>query len=425
MLSTLPSPTSPLTMPVGVVMFGEVPRTVAPVPVEVVAPVPPLPTARVPVTPGVTLAVPLNEAVEVEARLVRKVLAFASAVAVPALPVTVVWSPVFVPDVLASRVSSAATSTPSTSPSFKSTLSIVTPEAAPVSPIVFVNRPPVAAILMFPLPGPAFPATASEPSSEIVAPEFCTNLPVVLSNLAMALSVELAGPTTSPEPAGVAKVPSPRKKVVVLFGGVGTPPPTVADIDATLAVAIGVLNVLAPAIVCAPVSFTFAASAAATSTPSTSPSFKSTLSIVTPLAAVLSAIVLVTRLSLVMLTLPFVVRAIGASLNVDSVEAMPIPLLDAVIRLKLSSLPEPLIILSDAGVASVYWPNESSLTVKPLFCINLPVVLSNLAIALSVELAGPTTSPVLAVAPSATFKSVRVAAGVSSSESPNLLLFAR
>lgn len=42
---------------------------------------------------------------------------------------------------------------------------------------------------------------------------------------------------------GVAKVPSPLKKVVVLFGGVGTHPPTVAVIVATLPVAIGVENV--------------------------------------------------------------------------------------------------------------------------------------------------------------------------------------
>ena len=32
---------------------------------------------------------------------------------------------------------------------------------------------------------------------------------------------------TVPPPAGVANTPSPRKKVVVLFGGVGTAPPTV------------------------------------------------------------------------------------------------------------------------------------------------------------------------------------------------------
>jgi hypothetical protein len=34
-----------------------------------VRPVPPLPTARVPVTPGVIAAVPLNDAAEVEAKL--------------------------------------------------------------------------------------------------------------------------------------------------------------------------------------------------------------------------------------------------------------------------------------------------------------------------------------------------------------------
>lgn len=44
-------------------------------------------------------------------------------------------------------------------------------------------------------------------------------------------------------PPGAAKVPSHLKKVVVLFGGVGTPPQTVAVIVATLPVAIGVENV--------------------------------------------------------------------------------------------------------------------------------------------------------------------------------------
>jgi len=35
---------------------------------------------------------------------------------------------------------------------------------------------------------------------------------------------------TVPPPDGVANMPSPRKNVVVLFGGVGTAPPTVAVI---------------------------------------------------------------------------------------------------------------------------------------------------------------------------------------------------
>ena len=47
----------------------------------------------------------------------------------------------------------------------------------------------------------------------------------------------------SPHPVGVAKVPSPRRNVVVLFGGVGTHHHTVAVIVATLPVAIGVENV--------------------------------------------------------------------------------------------------------------------------------------------------------------------------------------
>lgn len=44
----------------------------------------------------------------------------------------------------------------------------------------------------------------------------------------------------------MANVPSPRKNVVVLFGGVGTHPHTVAVIVATLHAAIGVENVCIP-----------------------------------------------------------------------------------------------------------------------------------------------------------------------------------
>jgi hypothetical protein len=50
--------------------------------------------------------------------------------------------------------------------------------------------------------------------SAIVTAEFCISLPVVVSNLAIALSVADAGPTTSPLPAGVAHTPSPLKNVV-------------------------------------------------------------------------------------------------------------------------------------------------------------------------------------------------------------------
>ncbi len=64
-------------------------------------------------------------------------------------------------------------------------------------------------------------------------------------------AVEYDFNTHAHPPAGAAKVPSPLKKVVVLFGGVGTPPPTVAVIVATLAVAIGVENVCMPVKVCA------------------------------------------------------------------------------------------------------------------------------------------------------------------------------
>lgn len=53
-------------------------------------------------------------------------------------------------------------------------------------------------------------------------------------------------PQVSPQPAGAAKVPSPRRNVVVLFGGVGTHPPTVAVIVATEVEAIGVEKVCTP-----------------------------------------------------------------------------------------------------------------------------------------------------------------------------------
>jgi hypothetical protein len=51
-------------------------------------------------------------------------------------------------------------------------------------------------------------------------------LDVPLNPLAVAIDTAV----TVPPPAGVANVPSPLKKVVVLFGGVGTAPPTVAVI---------------------------------------------------------------------------------------------------------------------------------------------------------------------------------------------------
>ena len=47
------------------------------------------------------------------------------------------------------------------------------------------------------------------PVSPIVTTEFCNNLPVVLSNLAIALSVALAGPTTSPPKDGEELVITP------------------------------------------------------------------------------------------------------------------------------------------------------------------------------------------------------------------------
>ncbi len=58
--------------------------------VFVVLPVPPLATGSTPVTPGVMLAEPSKEAVDVLARFVLTVRAVASFVAVPAFPETVV-----------------------------------------------------------------------------------------------------------------------------------------------------------------------------------------------------------------------------------------------------------------------------------------------------------------------------------------------
>ena len=55
-------------------------------------------------------------------------------------------------------------------------------------------------------------AAAIAPASEIVTVLFCSNLPVVESKRTMALSVEEAGPTTSPEPLGEAQTPSPLQK---------------------------------------------------------------------------------------------------------------------------------------------------------------------------------------------------------------------
>ena len=58
--------------------------------VFVVLPVPPLTTGSTPVTPGVILAEPSKDAVDVLARFVLTVRAVASFVAVPAFPETVV-----------------------------------------------------------------------------------------------------------------------------------------------------------------------------------------------------------------------------------------------------------------------------------------------------------------------------------------------
>ena len=47
-------------------------------------------------------------------------------------------------------------------------------------------------------------------ASLIVTPEFCINFPVVRSNLAIALSVEEEGPTTSPDP------PPPPPELIIV-----------------------------------------------------------------------------------------------------------------------------------------------------------------------------------------------------------------
>lgn len=55
------------------------------------------------------------------------------------------------------------------------------------------------------------PPVISPVVSAIVTAEFWINLPVVPSNLATALSVADAGPTTSPVPDTAAHDPSPRR----------------------------------------------------------------------------------------------------------------------------------------------------------------------------------------------------------------------
>ena len=80
---------SPVTVPPLVakapIFAGVIPRLLLAL-AAVVAPVPPFAIGRVPVTPGVTLAVPSNVAVEVDPRLVRIVLPVASFVAEAAVP---------------------------------------------------------------------------------------------------------------------------------------------------------------------------------------------------------------------------------------------------------------------------------------------------------------------------------------------------
>ena len=101
------------------------------------------------------------------------VLAVCRAVAVPALPVTEVWSPVLVPlDV------------PEWDPLI---------EDVPVTARVGVLDPEMATPLNL-------PPVMSPVVSAIVTAEFWTSFPVVPSNRATALSVALDGPTTSPDP---------------------------------------------------------------------------------------------------------------------------------------------------------------------------------------------------------------------------------
>ena len=91
--------------------------------------------------------------------------------------------------------------------------------APPTVEVIVGKSAPVAALIAVPLP-------FNSPFIEV---------PMVMAGVEVAvatLPLKPFAPTTDtvetvPPPAGVANVPSPRRKVVVLLGGVGTAPPTV------------------------------------------------------------------------------------------------------------------------------------------------------------------------------------------------------
>jgi hypothetical protein len=85
------------------------------------------------------------------------------------------------------------------------------------------------------------------------APLAVTPAPV---KLRVVTAVESVTPSSwvvsEPPPDGVANVPSPRRKVVVLFGGVGTAPPTVEVIVGALTIGlltVPVTVILLPAVI--------------------------------------------------------------------------------------------------------------------------------------------------------------------------------
>lgn len=115
------------------------------------------------------------------------VRAVARAVAVQALPDTLVWSHVLVPlEVPVTVPPPVAKSAP--------VKAVLNSARLPVIPTIDVWSP-----VFVPLNVPVAP-------SAIVIPLFCMSLPVVESNLAIALSVAEAGHTTSPVPHAVAAI---------------------------------------------------------------------------------------------------------------------------------------------------------------------------------------------------------------------------
>lgn len=74
---------------------------------------------------------------------------------------------------------------------------------------------------------PVPPLSASNVPESVMTPLAVIGPPDVVNPV---LPPDTSIDVTVPEVLGAAKVPSPRKNVVVLFGGVGTAPPTVAVI---------------------------------------------------------------------------------------------------------------------------------------------------------------------------------------------------